>query len=347
VGVATMNKWNRHGNFGALRAVCAIPAVCGSVLVLTAAFGWLGVWANLLLAGWLLIAAALLCRPVERAAVLIACRYRGVSPREAAVLDPLRRQAVQRCGLADESIDLYVRRSSPGVNGYAAGRWSVAVSGGLIQACEDGRLGDQGAVAVLTHEVAHHLGQATRYGLTVGWLTAPWRAVAVVFGGLLRSIVRRLPTARSALLLVPLVGAVAAVQMVQHHAWLSLSVLVGLALVAWVQPLADAAVCWASERAADAYTVKLGTGADLAKVVESFHSGDACGRWRASHPSLASRLEQLAGVPRRDERAVACTRTHCGWWRNTASFPPRVCKSSRASRNEAAFDHLAVDKTAV
>jgi len=202
---------------------------------------------------------------------------------------------VQRCGLADKSIDLYVRRSSQSVNGYAAGRWSVAVSGGLIQACTDGRLDDQGAVAVLTHEAAHHLGRATRYGLTVGWLTAPWRAVAVVFSGLLRSIVRHLPTARAALLLVPLVGAVAAVQTVQHHAWLSLSALVGLALVAWVQPLADAAVCRASERAADAYTVKLGTGADLAKVLESFHSGDARRRWRASHPSLASRLEQLAG----------------------------------------------------
>jgi hypothetical protein len=120
-----------------LRAVCAIPAVYGSVLVLlTVAFGWLGAWANLLLAGWLLVAAALLCRPVERAALLIAYGYRGVSPRDAAVLDPLRCHAVQRCGLADESIDLYVRRSSQGVNGYVAGHWSVAVSGGLIQACK-------------------------------------------------------------------------------------------------------------------------------------------------------------------------------------------------------------------
>jgi hypothetical protein len=89
--------------------------------------------------------------------------------------------------------------------------------------------------------VAHHLGRATRYGLTVGWLTAPSRAVAVLFGGLLRSIVRQLPTAR----------------------------------------------------------------------------------------------------------AVACTRTRCGWWRNTASFPTRFANYLEQALNEAAFDSLAADRTAI
>jgi len=289
-----MSRRNRHGHFGAWRAACAIPAVCGSVLVLAAAFGWLGAWANLVLAGWLLVAVVLLCMPVERVAVRAAYGYRKAAAHEATILDPLRRQALARCGLSGESIEFYVRRSSGGVNGYAAGRRSVAVSGGLIRACEDGRLGEQPAVAILTYEVAHHLGRATRYGLAIGWLRAPWRTVAAVFGGLLRAIVRHVPTAHASLLLVPLVGAVAVVQMVQHHAWLSLSVLIGLGMVAWVQPLADAAVCRASERAADEYTVNLGTGPDLAQALENFHSGDARSRWRASHPSLASRLEHLA-----------------------------------------------------
>jgi Zn-dependent protease with chaperone function len=288
-----MSRRSRHGHFGAWRVACAIPALCGSVLVLAAAFGWLGAWANLVLAGWLFVAVVLLCRPVERVAVRAAYGYRKAAAHEAAILDPLRRQALARCGLSGESIEFYVRRRSAGVNGYAAGRRSVAVSGGLIRACEDGRLGEQQAVAILTHEVAHHLGRATRYGLAVGWLSAPWRAAAAVFGGLLRAIVRHVPTAHASLLLVPLVGAVAVVQMVQHHAWLSLSVLIGLGMVAWVQPLADAAVCRASERAADEYTVNLGTGPDLAQALENFHSGDARGRWRASHPSLASRLERL------------------------------------------------------
>ncbi len=115
-----------------------------------------------------------------------------------------------------------------------------------------------------------------------------------MFGGLLRAIVRRVPTAHAALLLVPLVGTVAVVQLVSHHAWLSLSVLIGLVLVAWVHPLADAAICRASERAADEHTVSLGTGTDLAAALENFPTGDVPSRWRASHPSLASRLEHLA-----------------------------------------------------
>jgi len=289
-----MSKRSRHGHFGAWRASCALPAVCGSVLVVAAGFGWLGGWANLVLAGWLLIAATLLCRPVERAAVRVAYGYRGMNADDWALLVPLHRQALRRCGLTEGSIDIYVRPGAGGVNGYAAGRRSVAVSGALITACRDGRLSEQQAVAILTHEVAHHLGRATCYGLVIGWLTAPWRAVAVVFGGLLRAIVRHVPTAHAALFLVPLVGAVTVVQLVQHHAWLSLSVLIGLALVAWVHPLADAAICRASERAADEHTVHLGTGTDLATALESFHAGDAPGRWRASHPSLASRLEHLA-----------------------------------------------------
>lgn len=289
-----MSERGGHGHFGAWRAVLAIPAVCGSVLVLAAAFGGLGAWANLVLAGWLLVAAALLCRPVERVAVQLAYGYRTLQAGDWALLAPLHGQALQRCGLPESSIDLYVRPASHGVNGYAAGRRSVAVSGELITACRDGRLSEQQAVAILTHEVAHHLDRATRYGLVIGWLTAPWHAVAAVFGALLRAIVARVPTAHAALLLVPLVGAVAVVQMVAHHAWLSLSVLIGLALVAWVHPLADAAICRASERAADRHTVSLGTGPDLAAALKNFHTADAPSRWRASHPSFASRLEHLA-----------------------------------------------------
>ena len=289
-----MSTRGRQGHFGAWRAVFAIPAVCGSVLVLAAAFGWLGPWANLVLLGWLLTAGVLLCRPVEWVAVRLAYGYRRLGAGDWALLAPLHGRALQRCGLPECATDLYVRPSGRGVNGYAAGRRSVAVSGELISACRDGRLSEQQAVAILTHEVAHHLDRATRYGLVIAWLTGPWRVVAAVFGSLLRAIVRRVPTAHAALLLVPLVGAVAVVQMVQHHAWLSLSMLVGLALVAWVRPLADAAICRASERAADEHTVNLGTGTDLATALETFHTGDTASRWRASHPSLASRLEHLA-----------------------------------------------------
>ncbi|HYS36250.1 MAG TPA: M48 family metalloprotease, partial [Pseudonocardiaceae bacterium] len=116
-----------------------------------------------------------------------------------------------------------------------------------------------------------------------------------VFDGLLRAIVRHVPTARAALLLVPLVGVVAGVQLVQHHAWLPLAVLVGLALVVGVQPLADAAISRASERAADGHTARLGSGPDLAAALQQFLTDEPAGRWLATHPKLTDRLAHLAG----------------------------------------------------
>jgi hypothetical protein len=56
-----------------------------------------------------------------------------------------------------------------------------------------------------------------------------WRLVAAIFAGLLRAIVRHVPTARTALVLFPVVGVIAAMQLAQHHAWLALTMLVGLA----------------------------------------------------------------------------------------------------------------------
>jgi hypothetical protein len=108
------------------------------------------------------------------------------------------------------------------------------------------------AARVLQHELAHLRVQATRYGLVIAWLAAPWRLVAAIFAKLLlRAIVRHVPTARPALVLVPLVSVIAAVQPALHHAWLALTMLVGLALIVGVEPLAQAAVSRASERAAD------------------------------------------------------------------------------------------------
>jgi Zn-dependent protease with chaperone function len=295
MGVAMISQRAGRAHYGAWRAACAFPSLVGSVLVLAMAFGWLGTWSGLVVLGWLLVAAALLCRPGERVAVMAAYRYRDLSVREAALLGPIQHQVVHRCGLPDDAIDWYVRRTARGVNGYAAGARSVAVSADLVDALERGRLSEQQAVAILTHEAAHHLGRATRYGLMIGWLTAPWRLAAAVFGGLLRAIVRRVPTARAALLLVPVVSVVAGVQLVQRHAWLPLAVLVGLALVVGAQPLADAAVSRASERAADEHTARLGSGPDLAAALQQFLTDEPAGRWLATHPKLTDRLAHLAG----------------------------------------------------
>ena len=108
---------------------------------------------------------------------------------------------------------------------------------------------------------------------------------------------RHVPTARAALLLAPVTAAVAVVQMAQHHAWLSLATLVGLFVVAVVQPVCEAAVSRASERAADRYTMNHGGGHDLARVLHTVPSSTPTGRLRSSHPDPARRIADLTTAP--------------------------------------------------
>ena len=127
---------------------CAAACSCWPSSSAVSARGRISLWR-----GWLTFAAALLLRPVERSAVLIAYGYRRFTAREAALLDSACRYALQRCGVGAYQIDFYVRRRSPAVNGYAAGRRSVAVTAGLVQALEDGRLSDRQAAAIMIHEI--------------------------------------------------------------------------------------------------------------------------------------------------------------------------------------------------
>jgi Zn-dependent protease with chaperone function len=114
-----------------------------------------------------------------------------------------------------------------------------------------------------------------------------------MFAGLLRAIVRHVPTARASLVLVPVVGVIAAVQLGQHHAWAALAMLVGLGFIVAVQPLVQAAISRASERAADDYTARLGSGPDLVAALQRGHLTDRTVPWLATHPRLADRLDRL------------------------------------------------------
>ena len=290
------DRIERLDHLGVWRAMCATPSIAGSVLVLAAGFGWLDEWANPVLAGWLLIALVLLSRPAERAAVTLAYGYRRLTPAEWTVLATAARDAMRRCGLPPNTVDFYLRWRVRGVNGFATGGWSIAVSRGLLDALRHRTLSQDQAAAIITHEF-HHASGATRYALVVDWLTAPWRLVSGVVGALLRAIVRHVPTARAALLLAPLTATVAVVQLVQHHAWLSLATLIGLFVVAVVEPLCDAAVSRASERAADRYTMNHGGGHDLARLLHTFPSSTPTGRWRSSHPDPARRIADLTTAP--------------------------------------------------
>jgi Zn-dependent protease with chaperone function len=75
--------------------------------------------------------------------------------------------------------------------------------------------------------------------------------------------------------------------------------LIGLGFIIAVQPVAEAAVSRASERAADDYTTQLGSGPDLAAALQHGQVRHRTPRWLATHPGLADRLEHLHGTTTR------------------------------------------------
>jgi STE24 endopeptidase len=286
---------SRARHYGMWRAVLASPMILGSLALILMLSSGLDRWAAAVPLTWLLVAPVWLTRAGERAAARLWFGYRNVRAEEWVLLEPVISTAAERCALDDGACDFYVRPHAHTVNAYTGGRRSIAVSAGLLAALGHGVLTRDHAVAILSHEVGHLRDHSTRYGLVVAWLTAPWRGAAFAFGGLLRLIVRNLPTAKAALVLVPVLPVMASVQAVQQHAWAPLAVLVVLAVVLTVHPVADAALSRASELAADKYAASVGSGSDLASALAVLPRTPRVwfGGPRASHPSADVRIARL------------------------------------------------------
>jgi STE24 endopeptidase len=286
---------DRARRFGLWRAVAASPVMLGSLAVVVLFGGALGRFAAAAPLAWLAVALAWLTPAGERMAVRVAYGYRRMDSARGRAVAPALRVAQMRTGQASSSFDLYVRSHAEAVNAYAAGRRSVAVSMALVAALQRGQLTPDQVGALLTHELGHLRSGATRYGLAVAWLTAPWRAVVTVFGGLVRLAVGKVPTGRAAwVVLGPIVVAVALVQGIEQHAWIPLAALVLAALALAVQPLVDAALTRAGERAADQYAIECGAGSDLAAALERLGSSAPEGGRHDTHPTRAERLATLA-----------------------------------------------------
>lgn len=282
------------------RVLVAAPVMLGGLAVVVLVAGPLGRWAPLLPLAWLTLAGVWLTRSGERVAVRIAYRYRRLTTEQAVQLRVAFTVAESRTKVAMSALDVYVRAGTGNnINAYAAGRRSIAVSEGAIAAATNGRLTAPQIGALLAHEIGHLESRGTRYGLAIGWLGAPWRAVVAVLGGLLRLIVGKVPTARAGLVVLgPIVLAVALVQGVQQHAWVPLAAMVTVGVLLIVQPLAAAALSRSGERVADAYAVQCGLGPELAGALQAFEqaAGPAGGRGWASHPSRERRIRDLAAA---------------------------------------------------
>jgi STE24 endopeptidase len=303
-GVATMTVTaqdpGRYGNYGAWRAVAAVPAMVASALLLLVAFGGTGEWDGVVLLGWLVAGLLLLTRAGERAAVRVACRFRRLSAAQRTVLAGVVADAERTCGLTPVELDWYVRRERR-PNAYAAGGRSIAMTTGLVESFLAGRTSRDAVCAVLVHELGHHrAGRATRFTLATMWLAAPWRRAAGFTLGFCMGLVGRRQSLKLTAVLATGVLVTAVVQAMQRSDWVTAAVLAALPIFGFGAPLADAALSRASERAADRYTVAMGMGPALAGALR--HVGgmtaDGGGLHRAfnRHPPLEDRLVELAAA---------------------------------------------------
>ena len=135
-------------------ALLAVPIVA-SLGVLLVTFAWLGPWVCVPVMVWLL-AAALLCTAAgERVFLRTGRAARSLSQNERTLLGPVAGGALSRCGFGWDRVDWYIRRRETSVNAYAAGRRSIAVSRGLLDALAAGSLAPERARAILLHEIGH------------------------------------------------------------------------------------------------------------------------------------------------------------------------------------------------
>jgi hypothetical protein len=165
-----------------------------------------------LFAGGLTLAAVLSAGGLERPAVRLLGRARVLSEAEAAELAPAIALLCQK-GLGPPTVELYARNGEVGIGAGAAGRHSVVVSAGLLQAAQLGQLPADQAAGVIAAAVGRiRMGQ-TRFDVAVAFWTSPWQLVRAVCLAIARTV-SLLPLAQFAWRIRFVVATVAAAQSV-------------------------------------------------------------------------------------------------------------------------------------
>jgi STE24 endopeptidase len=280
-------------------AVAAAPAALGSLLLMVLAAGALGRWAGLLPLAWAGCAAMPMTRIGERVTVRCACRFHRPTPGQAAALQPAWAAALRLTGTDAGEVEPYVQAAQV-PNAYAAGRRSVAVTTRVLEDHQSRRLPETELVAVLVHELGHHVTGATRSMLLMWWLAGPWRMTASVLTRLALRLSGRLPG--RGLVVVVGVGLVVAVTRALHQGqWTVGGVLLFVAVSAVLCPLASAAVSRQAEFAADRFAADHGLAHELAAAIHA--TGDVRGSvpgWPvqllATHPTAEQRIRALLGT---------------------------------------------------
>jgi len=117
---------------------------------------------------------------LEQPAVRLLGRARVLSEAEAAALAPAIALLCQK-DLGPPTVELYARDGEVGIGAGAAGRRSVVVSAGFLQAAQLGQLpADQAAGVIATAVGRIRLGQ-TRFDVAVEFWTIPWQLVRAAY----------------------------------------------------------------------------------------------------------------------------------------------------------------------
>jgi Zn-dependent protease with chaperone function len=284
----------RRAHLGTWRALPACPAMTGSLLLLVFLLGGTRRWEAPVLLVWLAVGVLTLTARGERAAVTVLCRFRRPSSAERAGVEPILIAVLGRCGLTADDVDLYVRNTH-GINAYAAGRRSIAVTGQVVTQHCDGRLSDDVLAGLLSHEIGHIVTHAVRWSLVTAWLSMPWRTLYRVGARLAAPLAARQP--RVLLTAVTLAAfAIAIAQAAEQHAWASAFVLAALPVCWVISPVADAAISRAAEHEADRFAAQVGYGEALgralraARTSETRMSGSSLLR---QHPAIDRRVRRL------------------------------------------------------
>jgi hypothetical protein len=132
-----------------------------------------------LFVGGLTLTVVLCTGGLERPAVRLLARGRVLNEAEAVALAPAMALLCQK-GLGPPVVDLYARDGDLGISAGAAGRRSVVVSAGLLEAAQLGQLPADQAAGVIAAAVGRiRLGQ-NRFDVAVEFWTISWQVVRAV-----------------------------------------------------------------------------------------------------------------------------------------------------------------------
>jgi Zn-dependent protease with chaperone function len=279
-------------HLGTWRALAAAPAMLASLLLLVFMLGGAGRWEAPVLLSWLTAGVLTLSAGGERIAVRVVCRFRHLSTVEHARIDPILIAVLEACALDD--VDLYVA-GERGINAYAAGRRSIAVTQQVVDRHRDGEFSDDVLVGLLSHEVGHLVTQSVRWSLIIAWFALPWRLAYRVGGRIVAPLAARQP--RALLAVVVLTAFIVAIsQAVRHGEWGSAAVLSALSLFPVISPIADAAISRASEHGADLFAAQIGYNNALSLALRTTQVAEASQSRHSllcDHPGIDLRLRRL------------------------------------------------------